>query len=233
MPEIVIPSSDGGRFSAWLAEPASLPAPAVILIQEIFGVNEDLRQKCQDLAAKGFLAVAPDLFWRLEPGVQLTDRTPAEWEKGVGLMQKFDIDRGIEDLRATAHTLRGHAHGKGKVGAVGYCLGGKLAYLMAARTTIDCSVGYYGVGIEALLGEAPSIKKPLMLHVAGADEYVPPAAQKAIHSVLDAHPLVTIHDYPGAKHAFSRRNGVNFNAQAAEPADRRTLDFLRANLEAA
>lgn len=233
MPEIIVPTRDGQSFSAYVAQPDVARAPAVVVIQEIFGVNAELRHKCDSLAAQGFLAVAPDLFWRLEPGVELTDKTDAEWKKALGLMNQFDVDMGVNDLRATLHTFKGHAHCTGKVGVIGYCLGGKLAYLMATRSGADCTVGYYGVGIDLLLEEAVAIKKPLMLHIAGDDEYVPPAAQSAIHAGLDRNPLVTLHDYPGAKHAFSREGGINFNAQAATIADSRTLAFLRENLGAA
>ncbi|HRC26604.1 MAG TPA: dienelactone hydrolase family protein [Alphaproteobacteria bacterium] len=230
---ITVPSKDGGSFSAWLAEPAVMPAPAVIVIQEIFGVNADVRHKCDELAAKGFLAFAPDLFWRLEPGVDLTDQTEQEWKKAMDLLQRFDIDKGIDDLRATLHTACGHAHCTGKVGAIGYCLGGRLAYLMATRTKVDCAVGYYGVGIERYLEESVSIRKPLMLHIAREDEYVPPGAQQALHSSLERISLVTLYDYPGAKHAFARAKGVNFDAQAASSADSRSLAFLRTHLGAA
>lgn len=232
MPEIAVPTRDGSSFTAYVAQPGAARAPAIIVIQEIFGVNAELRRKCDALAQEGFLAVAPDLFWRLEPGVQLTDKTDAEWKKALDLMNKFDIDKGVDDLRATLHTFRGHAYCTGKVGVLGYCLGGKLAYLMATRSGTDCAVSYYGVGIDLLLEEAVSIRKPLMLHIAGEDEYVPPPAQRAIHQGLDKNPLVTLHDYLGAKHAFSRGNGVNFDKQAAQAADSRTLAFLRANLGA-
>ncbi len=230
---ITVPSKDGGSFSAWVAEPAVMPAPAVIVIQEIFGVNADLRHKCEELAVKGFLAFAPDLFWRLESGVDLTDQSEQEWKKAMDLLQRFDIDKGVDDLRATLHTARGHAHCTGKVGAIGYCLGGRLAYLMAARTKVDCAVGYYGVGIERYLEESVSIRKPLMLHIAAEDEYVPPAAQQALHRDLGRMPLVELHDYPGAKHAFARAKGINFDAQAAASADSRSLAFLRTHLGAA
>lgn len=233
MSYITIPSKEGGSFSAWLAEPAVTPAPAVVVIQEIFGVNAELRHKCEDLAAAGFLAIAPDLFWRLEPGVDLTDQSEAEWKKALDLLRRFDVDKSVDDLRATLHTIRGHAHCSGKVGALGYCLGGRLAYLMATRSKADCCVGYYGVGIEQYLEESVSIRAPLMLHLAGEDEYVPPSAQQAIHTGLGRNPFVTLHDYPGAKHAFARGNGINYSAKTAGVADSRTMAFLRANLGAA
>lgn len=132
-----------------------------------------------------------------------------------------------------ASYLQGHAHCTGKVGVLGYCLGGKLAYLMVAtRSGTDCAVSYYGVGIDLLLEEAVSIRKPLMLHIAGEDEYVPPSAQRAIHQGLDKNPLVTLHDYPGRSMRFRAGTASTLDKQAAQAADLRTLAFLRATLGA-
>lgn len=232
MSEIIIPSKDGGSFSAYLAMPEILPAPVVILIQEIFGVNAEMRAKCDALAKEGFIAVCPDLFWRMEPGVQLTDKSEAEWAKAFDFFNRFDVNLGIDDLRATYHTFRGHAESTAKVGCVGYCLGGKLAYLMAARTHIDASVSYYGVGIDQLLDEAQSIKKPLLMHIAEGDKFVTPAAQEKIKSGLAQNRNVTIHSYPLVNHAFARGGGEHYDSAAATKADARTLDFLRDVLKA-
>ncbi|MGZ9108239.1 MAG: dienelactone hydrolase family protein [Micavibrio sp.] len=232
MPEIIIPSKDGGSFSAYVAMPEVLPAPTVILIQEIFGVNAEMRAKCDALAGQGFIAVCPDLFWRMEPGVQLTDKSEAEWAKAFDFFNRFDVDLGIDDLRATYHTFRGHAQSTGKVGCVGYCLGGKLAYLMAARTHIDASVSYYGVGLDQLLDEAQSIKKPLLMHIAEGDKFVPPDAQAKIKAGLARNPHVTIHSYANVDHAFARGGGEHYDAAAAEKADARTLAFLQDVLKA-
>ena len=233
MPEQTIPSKDGQSFNAYVAMPQTLPAPVIIVIQEIFGVNEGVRKKCDDFAAKGYIAVAPDLFWRLEPNVQLTDKTEAEWAKAFDLFQRFDVDTGVEDLRATEHTFRGHAQSNGMVGCVGYCLGGKMAYLMATRSHIDVSVGYYGVNIDALLGEATAIKKPLMLHIAEEDKFVDKDAQKKIIDGLTGNPHVTLHSYPGVNHAFTRVGGEHFDEAAATLANNRTDDFLAAHLKKA
>ncbi len=230
MPDITIAARDGGAFSAYVAMPASTPAPAVVLIQEIFGVNAEMRRKCDDLAAQGFIAVCPDLFWRLEPGVQLTDKTEAEWKKAFDLLNRFDIDQGVEDLRAAEHAFRGHADSTGRVGCVGYCLGGKLAYLMACRSGIHAAVGYYGIGIEAMLDEAKQIKNPLLLHIAEKDKYCPPEAQKKIQDGLKGHAQVTLHAYAGVDHAFARGGGEHYDAAAAKLADSRTLAFLAKTL---
>lgn len=221
-----IPATDGGTFQAYVAFPQQTPAPAVILIQEIFGVNAEMRAKCDDLAAHGYIAVCPDLFWRLEPGIQLTDQTEAEWTRAFSLYQRFDVDLGIEDLRSTLHTFRGHAQSTGKVGVMGYCLGGKLAYLMATRSTADCAIGYYGVGLDELLNESPRIKNPLMLHIAEEDKFVNHEAQIKIKQTLSQNPLVTLYSYPGTDHAFARGGGQHYNEAAAQTANQRTYNFL-------
>jgi len=231
--EIEIPSRDGGVFKAYVAMPHHRPAPCVLVIQEIFGVNPEMREKCNELARQGFIAVCPDLFWRMEPGVQLTDKSEEEWQRAFKFFQDFDINKGIEDLRATAHAFKGHADCTGHVGCVGYCLGGKLAYLMAARSSVDCSVSYYGVGLGDLLGEAPLIKKPLMLHIAEEDEYVPAAEQKKIREGLKKYKNIKIHSYPGVNHAFARGGGVNYDLEAAIKANDRTFAFLKASLKLA
>lgn len=230
MNSITLPSKDGGSFSAYIAMPAKTPAPVVLMIQEIFGVNEVMRAKCDAMAARGFIAVCPDLFWRIEPGIELSDRNEKELQRAFELFGLFDVDKGVEDLRAAEHTFKGHAYGNGKVGCTGFCLGGKLAFLMACRTNIDASVGYYGVGLDALLPEAVKIKKPLMLHIAEEDRFVPPEAQEKIRSGLKDNALVSLYAYPGREHAFAREGGEHYDREAAELANRRSFDFLAEHL---
>jgi carboxymethylenebutenolidase len=217
-----------GVFQAYVARP-SLPGrrPAVVVIQEIFGVNPFVRQVCDILAGEGFLAVAPDLFWRLEPGVDITDQTEAEWAKAFALMKAFDIDKGVQDIQATIDLVRKDPGCNGKVGAVGYCLGGRLAYLTATRTDADASVGYYGINLDSLLGEAGKLKKPLMLHIAGDDSYVSKEAQAHITSTLSSNPQVTLHTYPGREHAFARTGGAHYDPHDAALANSRTLELFR------
>ena len=164
--EITLTAVDGsGTFTAYLAEPASGTGPGIVVIQEIFGVNADVRAKADAWAEKGYFALAPDLFWRQEPGVQLTDQTEAEWSKAIALMNGFDVEKGVEDLKTSIDTLR-DTHGcTGKVGTVGFCLGGRMAYLCATRTNADANVSYYGVTIENMLDEAANITKPLLMHI--------------------------------------------------------------------
>jgi carboxymethylenebutenolidase len=230
--EIRIKATDGsGDFNAALFLPETdTAAPAVVVIQEIFGVNKNMRLVCDHLSQAGYIVICPDLFWRLEPGIQLDDRNPKDWEKALGLFNKFDIDLGIEDLKATLAFIRKDERCSGRVGTLGFCLGGKLAYLMATRSDADCNVGYYGVGIEALLDEAANVKNPLLLHIAEKDKFVPLEAQAKIRRVLNEHPHAEVHVYPDVDHAFARVGGENYDRHAAQQANYHTADFLATHL---
>src|ERR1700690_440328 len=184
MTDVTVRAADGGSFSAYLATPKSGKGPGILLIQEIFGVNRVMRDLADGHAARGYTVLCPDLFWRQEPGIQITDKTEAEWAKAFSLYKGFDEAKGVDDLKATLAHLRKLPACTGKVGSVGYCLGGKLAYLTATRTDVDCSVGYYGVVIKGALDEAKSIKKPLLLHLAEKDQFCPPPAQAQIKEGL-------------------------------------------------
>ena len=232
MSEVTIRAADGGSFSAYVATPKSGKGPGIVLIQEIFGVNKVMRDLADGFAAQGYTVMCPDLFWRQEPGVQITDKTEAEWKKAFALMQGFNTDKGIDDLKATLAALRKHAACTGKAGSVGYCLGGKLAFLMATRSDSDANVSYYGVGLAELLGEAKSIKKPTLLHIAEKDQFVPPDQQKKVIDGLKGNKLVTIHTYPGADHAFARIGGEHYDKKAADLANQRTAEFLKKHLGA-
>ncbi|HEX4151735.1 MAG TPA: dienelactone hydrolase family protein [Steroidobacteraceae bacterium] len=230
MTDIKIRASDGASFAGYLAVPKGGRGPGIVVAQEIFGVNDVMRGVCDGLAAQGYVALCPDLFWRIEPGIQITDKTDAEWKRAFELFRAFDTDLGIEDLKAALTQLKGHAACTGKVGCVGYCLGGRLAYLMSTRSDVDCSVGYYGVGLQDLLGEAKNIRKPLALHIAEKDQFTPPEAQAKIMQALKGNPLVTLYSYPGVDHAFARVGGAHYDAAAASQANTRTADFLRRHL---
>lgn len=226
---ITIKTADGD-MAAYLARPARPKAPAVVVIQEIFGVNQVMRETADELAAAGFLAVCPDLFWRIEPGVDITDQSEHEWKKAFALMNAFDADKGVEDIDATIDLIRQDPACSGKVGAVGFCLGGQLAYLTAARTDVDASVSYYGVGIENLVKEADKIARPLMMHIAEEDQFVPKAAQAVILRALKNHPQITIHTYAGRDHAFARHGGQHYDEADAKLAAGRTLAFFQQHL---
>lgn len=220
-----------GSFKAYRADPAGTPTAAIIVIQEVFGVNPGIRQKCDRLAEQGYLAIAPDLFWRIAPGVELNPDIPEELQRGLDLFGQFDQDAGIRDIEATIYATRALLGGTGKIGAVGYCLGGRLAFMTACRTDIDASVGYYGVGIDGLLGEKHAIANPVLLHIAGEDGFVDKATQQKMHEGLDDHPKVTLYDYPGEDHGFATEMGDRRSPAAADLADQRTADFFAEHLK--
>jgi carboxymethylenebutenolidase len=229
---ISVETLDGtGTFTAYLAKPEGTgPFPAVVVIQEIFGVNAGIRAMCDDWAKAGFMALAPDMFWRLQPGVDLSDKTKAEWDQAIGLMNRFDVDLGIRDIEASLRALRARPESNGKAGVVGFCLGGRMAYLAGTRTDTDASVAYYGGGIDKYLGEAHAIARPVLLHFAEDDGFIDKSAQANIREALTGHGRVTLHFYPGVDHAFARVDGMHRDETAARLANSRTLDFFRANL---
>ena len=227
---VSISTLDGeGSFDCYCARPASAASAAIVVIQEIFGVNAGIRRKCDRLAAEGYLALAPDLFWRLQPNVELDPDVESEFNAALDLMGKFDQDQGVRDIEATIRHAR-EKLGCARVGAVGYCLGGRLAFMTAARTDADAAVGYYAVGVDNLLREKHAIANPLMLHVPTADHFVPPQVQKAMHEGLDDHPKVTLYDYEGLDHGFATEFGKRRSEGAAKLADQRTSEFFAHNL---
>jgi carboxymethylenebutenolidase len=230
---VTVKAFDGGEFDVHVALPASGYGPGIVVLQEIFGVNQFMRNVCAWYAAHGFVAICPDLFWRQERGVDITDQTEAEWQKAFQLYQGLDEAKAVEDSAAAVEFLRKHPACNGRVGAVGFCLGGNLAWLLSVRFKPDCAVGYYGVGIEKTLDEAANLSSPLMLHIAGKDQYCPPEAQKQIHDALDKNPFVTIHDYADQDHAFGRPGGQHYDAAAGELANLRSLEFFVSNLAGA
>lgn len=223
---IKIPAYDGDAFGAYIAMPETTPAPAVIVIQEIFGINQELRDKCDSLAEQGYIAICPDLFWRIEHGIELVDSVPEQLERAFDLFGQFDTYEGIEDLKTTLGYVRNMKECNGKVGSVGYCLGGKLSYMLAAHSDIDASVSYYGVNIETLLDLKPKIDRPLLMHMAGADEFVPAEAQEKIIESLETNKNITIHRYEGLNHAFARGQGMHYDEAGATLANERTTAFL-------
>jgi carboxymethylenebutenolidase len=227
---VSISTLDGtGRFDCCLARPEGKPRAAIVVIQEIFGVNAGIRRKCDKLAVEGYLALAPDLFWRLTPNVDLDPDVDSEFKSALELMGRFEQDQGVRDIEATIRHAR-NAEGCAKVGAVGYCLGGRLAFMTAARTDADASVGYYAVGIDNLLREKHAIANPLLLHIAGGDHFVTSDVQKAMHEGLDDHPKVTLCDYEGLDHGFATEIGRRRDEQGARLADKRTGDFFAQHL---
>ncbi|OYU01161.1 MAG: carboxymethylenebutenolidase [Sphingomonadaceae bacterium PASS1] len=225
--------TEDALFPAYLAAPVGAAKGAIIVIPEIFGVNAGIRQKCDRLANDGYLAIAPDIFWRFAPGVELNPDVEAQLQEAFGYFGQYDADDGVKDIEAAIHAIRGGISGHApvqNVGCVGYCLGGRLAYMAATRTDISASVGYYGVMIDQMLGESHAIAHPLMLHIPTADHLVGPEAQAAIHAGLGNHPKVTLHDYEGLDHGFAAEMGNRRNEAGAALADSRTAAFFAEHL---
>jgi carboxymethylenebutenolidase len=230
MPNVTIKTNDGGEFSAYLSLPQSAKGkvPGIIMMQQIFGVNAEMRGFTDDFAAQGYVAICPDLYWRQQPGVQLMPGEPGAFDMARGYGAKFDTDKAVDDLKAAVGYLRTHPLCNGKIGTVGYCLGGLLAYLMAARSDAQCNVGYFGVRIEKYIAEAAKVAHPLMLHIPEADRYVPPAAQAIIIAGLEGKAV--LHRYPDADHAFNRVGAASYNAAVTALAYDRTASFLKRHL---
>jgi carboxymethylenebutenolidase len=218
-----------GDIPVYVAAPAEQVTAAMIVIPEIFGLNAGIRKKCDDWAALGYLAVAPDIFWRFAPGVELNPDVPEQMQEAFGYFGQFDPDKGVLDIEALIKWLRTE-NGIDKVGLVGFCLGGKLAYMAACRTDIDASVGYYGVMIDKMLNESHAIANPLMLHIPTADHFVGPEAQQAIHDGLGSNAKVTLFDYAGLDHGFAAETGNRRDEAGAQLADGRTREFFAKQL---
>lgn len=228
--ETVVTLDGAGEFAIYRADPAAPPTAAVIVIQEIFGVNAGIRRKADDWAALGYLAIAPDMFWRFAPRYDVDPDVPEQAAGAFELRKKFDADAGVLDVEAVIRWTRGVIGADAKIGLVGFCLGGRIAYLAATRTDIDASVGYYGAGIDAALGEAHAIAKPLMLHFAEQDHFIGADARAKVHAALDDNRHVTILEYAGVDHGFATTSGKRRSDGAAEQADGRTRDFFAAHL---
>jgi carboxymethylenebutenolidase len=223
---IDIPATDGGTFRGYLAVPTQGKGPGLILCQEIFGINAYIRDVAEYYAEEGYVVLAPDLFWRLEKDVDLSD-SAADLHKAFDLYQRFDVTTGVTDITTAVRTLRARPEVVGKVGALGFCLGGLLAYLAATRAGVDVAVGYYGVGIEHHLEEARQITCPLVLHFAAADAYVPPTAVEQTKSAFADRHDVEIYVYPGVGHAFARPGGEQYHKPSALMAHQRSIAILR------
>jgi carboxymethylenebutenolidase len=219
-----------GSFHAYRVLPAVTPAPVVVVLQEIFGINADMKETCRWLAQQGFIALCPDLFWRDEPGLSPSSWTESEWKKGLQLYQAYDRDRGVADVAATMEVGRRLPQASGKVGVMGFCLGGLMTFLTAARTGADAAVSYYGGETDKYTVESAAIRTPLLMHLGEEDEFIPPAARQKIVESVQGNARVQVHTYPGCMHAFARHNGTHYVAAAAEQANARTIGFLKAQL---
>ncbi|MGU3779008.1 dienelactone hydrolase family protein [Burkholderia metallica] len=223
---IDIDAGNGEAFSAYLARPGQGSGPGLVLLQEIFGINDYMKETADRFAEEGYVVLVPDLFWRMKRGVNL-GYTGEDFATALRYNDEFDVDLAIADIASTIKTLRSLEQHAGKVGAVGYCLGGKLAMLAAARTDIDCAVSYYGVGLDAYLEDVPSIRCPMVFHFAGEDALCPEATRETIQTALSALPAVEQYVYPGCDHAFATPKREHFDKPAAMMAYSRTIALLR------
>jgi carboxymethylenebutenolidase len=231
MASITIQASDGsGSFSAYLVEPKTKPAGVVVLIQEIFGVNQAMRDIAAWVADLQFIAVCPDLFWRIQPGIDITDKTEAEWKQAFELFNKFDQAKGIEDLKATVAAARKLPGANGRVGTMGYCLGGRLAFMMAGQSDADVNISYYGVGLDNLLGDLAKVTRPLVVHIADKDEFFPPEGRAKVVETVTGKKQIACYVYPDANHAFARVGGVHWDGRSATIANGRSAEALVAAL---
>ena len=230
MADITVEAADGaGGFRALVVEPRGKPAGAVVLIQEIFGVNQVMRDTAAWVADMGFLAVCPDLFWRLQPGVDLTDKTDAEWQQALALMKAFDQDKGVDDLCATLAAARTLPGGNGRASTMGYCLGGRLAVMMALRSDADANVSYYGVGLDEFAGQLDGLRSPLVLHVADRDAFFPAEGRAKLAAAAQGKPHVQTYHYD-ADHGFARVAGTHWDGRSATIANGRSAEALSAAL---
>jgi carboxymethylenebutenolidase len=219
-----------GAFAAYIARPKAVLAPAVVVLQELFGVNADIRKTCDELANQGFIAVAPDLFWRQEPGVNLKVTSEADWQHGLHLYQAYDRDAGAKDVKDTVNTVSKLPECTGRVAVLGYCLGALMVFLTAVRYGVDAAVAYHGGDTDKYLGEIDGLNAPFLMHLAEEDEFISKAAQAEIKAALATKANTTVYSYPGQHHAFARHNGAHYNAAAATLANSRTSEFLNRQL---
>ncbi|MGA2596660.1 MAG: dienelactone hydrolase family protein [Bryobacteraceae bacterium] len=219
-----------GTFNAYIARPKNLPGSTVVVLQELFGVNADIRKTCDELAEQGFVAVAPDLFWRQEPGVDLSVTSEADWQHGLRLYQAYDRDAGVRDIKDTLDTVGQLPECTGKIAVQGYCFGALMTFLTAVHCHVDAAVAYHGADTEKYLGEIDGLDAPLLMHLAEEDEFISKAAQAEIKAALASKPNATVYSYPRQRHAFARHNGTHYNAEAAALANRRTSEFLNRQL---
>jgi carboxymethylenebutenolidase len=219
-----------GAFNAYIARPKILPAATVVVLQELFGVNADIRKTCDELAEQGFVAVAPDLFWRQEPGIDLNVTSEADWQHGLRLYEAYDRDAGVRDIQDTLQAVAKLPECTGKIGVQGYCLGALMTFLTAVRAQVNAAVAYHGADTEKYLGEIQNLHAPLLMHLGEEDEFISKPAQAQIKAALAGKANATVYSYPGQHHAFARHNGTHYNAAAAALANGRTSEFLQREL---
>jgi carboxymethylenebutenolidase len=225
-----IESQSGGRIGAYIGRPTAPTAPIVVVAQEIFGITPFIRTTVEWLVGEGYGCVCPDLYWKQAPNTELDANIPSERERALTLFREFDMEAGVADLAETIEYARGLPFSNGRVAVVGYCLGGRLAFEVAARSLADCAVGYYGVGLEERVSLIPAIKVPAMFHMGTKDHYITADARVILNEHFERNRNIDLHWYP-AGHSFVRSSSPFFDRAATELANGRTLKLL-ANLKA-
>ena len=224
---IDIKAHDGGTFGAYVSTPPkdTVGGPGIVLIQEIWGVNQHIRDVADQYAMDGFTVFAPDVFWRQQPRVDL-GYNEVDNPQAFAFMGALDRPNAVKDLASTAAVLRTHSASVGKVASVGFCMGGMLSYLCAASGSVDAAVCYYGGGIHTMLDRAPDIKVPMLMHFAEKDGHIPMSAVESVQAAFKGRENVAINVYPGVDHGFNCWGRAMYNQKAAALARGRSLDFL-------
>jgi carboxymethylenebutenolidase len=229
---VEIDCGSAGAMSAYLSLPSGPPKGAVIVVQEVFGVTQAIRDIANDIGAKGYIALAPDIFWRIEPGVELGDGLdPLLRQKALDLLSRFDVELGVDDLASAAGYLKTRFE-MDRVGIVGFCIGGRMAALTAAVGAVDYASSFYGVGLENYLDRLRNTDVPVQFHFGGNDQHISRDAIEAVTGALNerADRRATVHVYPEAGHAFfNRRRPDMFNDMAFGLARTRLLEFFNEN----
>lgn len=218
-----------GRFGAYLALPRGGKGPGIVLLQEIFGVNSHIRAVADQYAADGYVVLAPDLFWRSGPRIEL-GYDDVSWARAVELMNATDVDKAQQDIGHTVRALRAQPGVQGKVGALGFCFGGRLAYHTAANGLVDAAVAYYGGGIHNALTRAGQVRIPLQMHFGALDAHIPADAVARIATAFEDNDAVEIHVYDQAQHGFNCNHRASYQQRAAAQAHGNTLVFLSDHL---
>lgn len=231
MSQIQITTLDGSVFNALLALPEGGNGSGLILIRGLFSKENALLELAEHYASLGFITVCPDIFHRQREAFEQAQNNETDWEIASRLYKSFDVEAGVRDLLGTLAYIRKMPECGGKVGTVGYCLGARLAYLMATRSDVDCAVSYYGIGIEKMLDEMYDIRLPYMIHLAENDKLMPSSTRQRVTSVLSKNKNVTVHVYPSAEHGFARKSSMTYHPELATLANERTDAFLKEVLQ--
>jgi len=227
--DIKLKAEDGKKYSAYKALPAEGRGPGLLVIQEIFGVNKHIRDVVDLYAELGFVAMAPDVFFRAKPGLNI-GYSDEDIQEGFKYYQKMDWDQAVADLTSAVQAMREMPEVVAKVGSVGYCMGGNLSFRLAAKNAVDAACAYYGGGLEAVIELAKGLKTPLLMHFAEKDEHIPKSTVEKVQETLAAKRDATVYIYPGADHGFNCDQRGSYDRTSAMVALARTNLFLHKRL---